>query len=1056
MARHWIVERNNLNGHTNFPGASVTDLQTANDITTLILSGASTYPITGIDGATLVGYIGTPTSISNATFSQAGGQTSPSPEGYSPTLSGVSSLTTGAVLQVALTTAGEYDIWAAFGSTSASSAERCYFFEGTYDALANGVALVSYGIATGSVAPWAASTVMGTGAFRAMPDLSVWEKLNTGNHTSGTVAPSAAGKVFGDQVTDGAVTWRFSGRYALIAVDGVSGASSNIVDQNGAARATGTWPSLSAPIRVSIGSQFGGIGFVRVRANTSVRPRCTGFQLVPPILADLAITDVVGRDQLAGQTFYSMQPVGKAVAKIQPSTGLGTAAAITLTGTLASYFEVTADVGGALGLRQLTPIPDGLSLPHTLAYVQTSPGATGSPRTTTPASITLVSSQGRPFNDGTWQGAIRTENWLNHYAILAKHETWLWKGLLDQADPVWDTNVTVNSAAALLTAMAAARTAAIASGRTTKHKIRLLNGTYSGPGSLVASFGTGMLVIEPEAGNDPSINMEFDPFNVGGVHIRGLKITADQAVMGDGPAFQGTDVGSGGIDGTGDFARIVFENIRFGAGFAGADDTQIFDRGNSWYSSVRAQSVVIRNSVIDGGSVSSCLNFSGTYAWLVDGLLAQRMIKDLIAYAGPSNLWSTLGVFGDDGMWGMCLRVISRREPDHATFLSEAHADFLQGRTVEQNASFWWANNIPNDQLVGAWSPLVTYSASDRVTHAGQLWKPSSTSLNEEPGVSVKWGTGGAGWVVGETMFCRESNRWYEVATLTTAGGAIAGVSGATPPSSTGTGIADGGVTWDFLSENVLGTDWYLSAAECIMVSNRTASTQASNRQFHIGSNSGHGSRLFFSCNQCITAHFGDKGIEFDEGELFAEFNLFAGPPAANAAQESLVARISFNSDLAVGYLENNLTKAVPKNLYGALVWSEKSVVLNWDADSPVVGTRPQDFLAGPFTSAPYDDGTFYGWTLQNDGLNTRDEFRYEVMQRLKVISGTAGPMPYFRIPLDVAVDLDLVATNADDVTVITTDAPTVTAGGAITMRWKKGAAETGATTGADITLDIT
>jgi len=951
MTTRWTTARGTLAGSaTGWPGGGPTDLQTADDVTDLIYNGSTwTFPQTSVFAGRTFGLQGAFSTFTNATHANAGGQTSPSPEGFSPLLAGSTvSASTTLMVEVGLDTAGDYDIWCALGSANSAQANKAYLFEGSSAKLAAGVSGVSLGItlSSGSV-EWAPGQSVVLNNFRITSDLAVWKKLTSGTQTTGSTEPDSTGLAVNDTFNDGTVVWTFTGRRALAKFEGTQSSASGIVDQNSNVIAASTWPT--APIRRTITSTFD-LGYCLVRTDTAFYLRCIGEELVTPVLEDVLVTDVWGADQNTTATLYSMQPVGADILVLDVNTGLGTATAFSLTGNLSTYFEVVQD-GGIVRARQTVPIPDGFASP-TLSVVQTSPGATGSPYTT-PLTVDLISSQGRPYDDGTFWGKVRTENWLNHKRVQDVKDDELWTGLVGLGNPTFTTDTAVTSDATLRTAITAAISAKTG---TSWHRIRLQAGTYEGTASFVADFGTGGILIEPDAGHDPTFNSRFFPCDVHGLHVRNVRMTGDKlATGGDAHMFRTTDVGPTGISGGGRFGTYVFEDIQYGVTQAGVADSDLETRGNAFLMCFRAHSVYIKGGHYAGLENGGAISLYGVRVWWIDGLRTSKLMEDLFAWTGPENLDTTFGIFDDETIYGEISGVVCGADPDWVGFDSLVHADFSQERTVNTNTS---------------------------------VWKPSAGAYtsNADPD--------GTPWVVAQQMFCREENRWYEVASVTT------GITGTVAPSGTGTGIVDGGVTWDFLSENILGTERVISIHDCVMVANRVLSTKGSYRQGHIASNEGFGSTTKMSLNNNYNATLGDKGVAFAEGELFAENNTWANPPTWNANHVSLTTRFTFTAAEGKAMLLDNIVKGLASNLGGAAVYERGNVVLDWRSDGLGTGEPVADYLRGPFTALPFNTGTEavptgpgyqYGYTLQNDGLNSRASFLHEVSLRLKTINGTAG-----------------------------------------------------------------
>lgn len=938
--RYHFNFRQTAAGHSTFDPADVTDYEVndANHHYFTIIDGSPLYPTVGVDYITNYGKSSAIGTSSNNTLSNSGG----SGHAYKQDLAGFNTWsTTGQGFQIDLDN-GEYDIWLAFGSGSGNSNFAVVFDDSRANVNAG---TPSYNaIATSGFRNWAATTAMTTSDYIVSSiDLTVWKCTTAG--TSGATEPS--GGVKDTTFNDGSAVWTNTGRVALARITGTN-TGSTIIDHDNGVVAYASWPGTARRVTVANGS----ITITRGSSSASIRTVS-----VEKVLTPLQDVQVYNEFNVSDSTpdVYANQVEGYRAARLSFATG--STADITLTDTLAPYFSIERDDSDIYLVHNSVPLPSALVGTADLGIVQTDAGSSGSPYTTTITANVLSSSSRTNLNDGTVEGAICTQSWVNVARVETTHASDLWTGYNNET---FLTDVAVDNDTDLRTEIDNAKAASTGS---SWHRIRLQEGgTFVGIDTLTADFGaTGGLLIEPDTGHDPEFNSQFYPAKVCGLHIRGVLIPGDKAVLANTSQgiFRCESPGATGISGNGRSNRFAATEIRFGVGFkltmAYEDDKQISGysaeaitaRGSSFFMCDHAESVYINNCIFDGGVSVPLINLAATRCQYIGNNLFMRLTADICAISGIEYPTSTMfGFFADDNPYVMIEDNVVVRELGFPGRTSSAHADFIQLRTPAGNASFWYDLSGTNNDVGSPWAP-------------------------------------------GDLMFCRESNRWYEVASITT------GITGATNPSTTGTGIVDGGVTWDFVSENTIAVPWYLVVRGNDMISSCSQMADDPARQFYIGSTGGFAIPVYASIYNNINSGSNDKGINFDEGYLYAEYNSFGGPPDFHPSSNYNEAKIAVDNQ-GVCISRKNICMG-PSNFAGASLYYEYDLVdLEWDVSLSTGLTQPSAYLRGPFSTTTYNttDLMYVVSGIDNSGEGTKSAVHSQIRNAFTTIQGDNGIWP--------------------------------------------------------------
>jgi hypothetical protein len=812
---------------------------------------------------------------------------------------------------------GTYDVRMAFGSGTAGTLRNVLaVFAGTYN-------YVSSVITTGVATLWTTGTAYALNAYMiSKTDKSVWKATTAG--TSGAVEPSGAGPTF----NDGSVVWTRQALDALHIIDGSTTAANVVVDQNSTAVLASNW-SASAPVTLTIPGGAPGNAFTLLRlTNSTTYLKQFSARLQQPTLVDVVIADDKDVDVTASPSIYAAQPEGYRTFKLLTTAGASTAAAFSLSGDLAPYFDVVSYGGGVWLATKALRVPESLVGTRSLTITQTDAEAVVTTHDTV-LSVTVLSALGRP-EDGSMLGRVLSSTYVKREGIRAEADTGIWPGYTNQTISPGN-DYTVTGSASFLAAIAA-----IAPDGSSWYRIRVQNGTYTGTATIIKDFGTGGLLIEPAPGHDPEWDIALTGSSVvHGLHVRGIKSSGIAANMG-GQLIQWrfADPGASGIGGSGRSNRLKFDSTcRFGPAFSSTavipDAPLEPNEGATIYIYVtHGDSVEISNCVFDG---ASGVAVSGVREYKFCDNDLQRPLYDVMKIGQQEFATSTPQL----ETFNYVARNNFRNENDFVDRGTEPHVDFIQIGTPLQNMSFWFANKGSN---VNVQNP------------------------NGEP------------WTVGEQVLKTDAGggffgRVYEAVAVTGSGNA-----GATGPTGTANGQVDGDVTWDYVADYSGGIVTRLLMEDNTVQSKLVNGTR-SGIQFLIDSTGGWGNEVSAVIINNSQGSNTGRGVQVNDGEVFAEFNTFGFPSeSADYATSDKFVRPTLQLDRGYMLARNNVLAQDIISTDAKRAEYDNTVV-DWFG-SAIAPNRPADVMAGPFVLQDKTVDTWSYPSLDSSATPTASAFR--------------------------------------------------------------------------------
>lgn len=635
--------------------------------------------------------------------------------------------------------------------------------------------------------------------------------------TAGTTGAASAPTHTSGTASDGTVVWTFI-KSAIARYVNASVTSGSQMDAASAIHTNANWPANNAQsAQVTVTA-----GFVTITRGQTTNLTLRHFAFDPQAtpLQPLALFDEYGGALGASFSLFAGQPVGYQAIRV---TALAGAATYTLGGDLAEYFAL-ATIDGAQWITQAVRIPNSVTS-GTLTITQTdgSPLISGSPFVNS-YTIAVVSSGARSLDTTRVEGLLSTQASLILERVTNAHAG-IWQGVSRASVPPGNV-FQVSSSAEFVAAWNG-----ITPDGSSTYCIELLSGAFASNVNLNSkNFGTGGLLVMPAPGHDPEFNQISTNNNivVRGLHFEGVK----QPMAPAGGAFFAWRFGT--YNGT--FAnRLKFSNCRVGYMYkAGATEPQVSELaapgvGNStaWVSVDHAEQLIITNNVGDG--TSQMIGCSGVRVLHIKGNRNMRGTDDHMALAIQKATVDALGVLADDDLYWLIEDEVYDRELDYEGFTTTAHRDFIQLRPTLDGAPY----------------------AAQRVV--------AKNLVN---------------WTVGAFCFTT-AGLAYVVAAVTT------GVAGVTPPTGTGDGQVDGGVTWNYAGVYNRTRRVNMVLRNCVMISARDQSAQVANGQFMLDSINDYGV-LPQSLDVCsynnIEASPATYGITLNHtGLMCAEFNVLAG-----------------------------------------------------------------------------------------------------------------------------------------------------------------------------------
>lgn len=892
------------------------DPNDSENVTSVLLQGADGWPLDTVDGEGQYGrviagagtYSNNTAALSGNDVLLAGYAVASSRPGFSFTVPGP----------------GEYDLRLAGGAAQTASTEDYAIFDGLHNGHLNAIITTQPRLWTPTTAVTVNSIYMGT-------DGSVWKTPSAG--TTGTVMPTGAGPTF----VDNDITWNRLAVTALFMINRSPSVVGQVIDQNGDSVLTTNWRA-SALRTVSV-SGTKGMGLTLYVLTGSGRLRQFGIRAKGAVLGDIAVWNGFGENEGLTPTMYANEPQGFMSHKIVPSGGKNSVSAYSLTGTLAAYFTLQAMNGYVWFANNGTRIPDSLAGPQTLKVLQTDSNSSGSPHETT-LTVNVVSSQGRP-TDASINGRITTESWLARKKVKDVVDT-AWAGYAGQA---FATDTLVNGTASF----EAALNALVPDG-SSWYRIRLGAGTYTGKRgtTLALDFGTGGLLIEPAAGQDPEFDYGFESLLVHGWHMRNVKMPNNRLKTGVTYAHRWPDPGPTGIGGGGRFNKVVYENNRIGCAYgAGNDANTEYDTKYSYFLYMEhGESAILKDNSFDGNNVPWFLY--GVRKQKYTGNTYNRVSSDLYGPGQSDDRFSTINVFEDNHVYLWFDDEVEPQALDPIGYSSGTHLDALQIRTWNQNMTNWNAFAKPDNLSV--------------TNPAYPFWKVGDYCFNNEPTTAAV----------------------YRVTAISKTDA----LTGAWPgPSGHGTAIVDGDVTWEWVCDYVWGHDMYIWMENCTYQSASPNSGVAA-RQFFINSNGRHRSAANFGAVNVAYGSYSGYGVGQTDGDTRVEFCTLAGPSDLHPSATPITSAV-FNRGKGKVFTAHTVVQRTAYVEDEAVKHVLDETVVSFAANA-AVGRRPGDVMTGPFSQQSGTNRWIYP-TLPNDGSLSRAAFVEAMRDILIAKSGTAG-----------------------------------------------------------------
>ena len=897
-----------------------TDVDPNNDenVTSLLIQGADGWPLTTADGEeqygrTIAGagtYSNNTAVLSGNDVLLGGYAVASSRPGFSFTVPGP----------------GEYDLRLAGGAAQTASTEDYAIFDGLHNGHLNAVITTQPRLWTPSTAVTVNSIYMGT-------DGSVWKTPSAG--TTGTVMPTGAGPTF----VDNDITWNRLSVTALFMINRSPSVVGQVIDQNGDSVTTTNWRSQT-PRTVTVSGSWG-MGLTLYVLTGSGRLRQVGIKAKGAVLGDISVITGFGENQGQSPTMYANEPQGFTNHKIVPSGGKNSVSAYSLSGTLAPYFTLQAMNGYVWLTNNGTRIPDSLAGPQILKVTQTDSNSSGSPHETT-LTCNIVSSQDRP-TDSSINGRITTESWLARKKVKDVTDT-TWTGYAGQA---FVTDTLVNGTASFEAALDAFTTTP--PNGTGWYRIRLGAGTYTGKRgtTLALDFGTGGLLIEPAAGQDPEFDYGFESLQVHGWHMRNVKMPNNKLKMGVTYAHRWPDPGPAGINGGGRFSKVVYENNRIGCAYGAGNnaDTDYSTKYSYFLYMEHGESALLKDNSFDGNHVPWFLY--GVRKQKYTGNTYKRVASDLYGPGQSDDRFSTINVFADNDVYLWFDDEVEPQALDPVGYSSGTHLDALQIRTWNQNLTNWNAFAKPDNMSIS--DPKYPF------------WKVGDMCFNNEPGIAAVW----------------------RVKSITKADA----LTGAWPGPNGYADFVDGDITWEWVCDYVWGNDMHIWMENCTYQSASPNSGVAA-RQFFINSNGRHRSAANFGAVNVAYGSYSGYGVGQTDGDTRVEFCTLVGPSDLHPSVSPITSAV-FNRGKGKVFTAHTMVQRTAYVEDEATKHVLDEVVVSFAA-SAAVGRRPGDLLAGPFSQQSGTNRWIYP-TLPNDGSLSRAAFVEAMRDILIAKSGTAG-----------------------------------------------------------------
>lgn len=698
-------------------------------------------------------------------------------------------------------------------------------------------------------------------------------------------------------------------------VAGATRTSTQVVGADNVAVAGAGWPDNSAYVTLDLPAS---IRLRKFNANP-LYVACFSFELVDAPLVDTILSKEDSTGSHTG-AIWAKEPAGKIIGKLSAVNG---AESYSIVGA-STYFTLATIGSSTYVVTTATRIPDAWT--GSLVIRQTSGALT---RDTTfnftAASIT------RPVTGILGQVSSYTmDERAKIKAFLAAEK---WAGYTGQA---FASDVVATSASDLNS-----KIGAITPDGTSWYRIRLQDGIYSGTvtgtTNTLKNFGSGGLLIEPDAGHNPILSFIYSNFYVRKCHWRNLTIIPPKIAGG---------VPYGFID-SGIPASAFYPLVRIDGCNIGWNFSPDVDQGGirSWSGVARVffvEQLIVENNNVNG--VGNLINFSGGRLLSFDGNDVKNMVRDLLAISSGHYLWTPRGVFASDDIYISAQGNTLRANPDIYTGLDGSitpHGDFFQIRRGAENAYIY--QPYPNGNTSGRWAVNNTCFANGNI---------------------------------------------YKVKSVAAGGGEVAGVGGATAPSGTGD-FTTGGVTFTFNRVNDLNVPlWILAENNVTLAQGASINADGNatpNLQVLVDSDSGVTTQIDAVFINNIFASGSFRGVGGSGSGIYhCEFNTFVA--AADSALTTDKQAISGGVVRARRNIVGEIA-GVPRIDASISKYEEGNVGISWGTSTPV-GRRPEDHLVGPFVTRASGD---FGYNVDGSATPAKATFVSQMSKTLHSLNGSVG-----------------------------------------------------------------
>lgn len=775
--------------------------------------------------------------------------------------------------------------------------------------------------------------VAGSAAVRERIDLpdgpgtyKVWLALGDNNLANGAPVIIADGNG-----TNGAAgTQLFDVK--SVANGGTAPTAGSVLDAAGQLRTKAAWLSLDGGTPRDV--TFTADHFWVIRSDFNYYVLCVEWQKQAEPLQDAYLSS---EDQSGAATsIWSKEPAGKKIGRVSSPVGAQT---FSVVGGAAPYYTVQMIDGVQWLVTTATRIPDAFNGSITIRQTDGDGTTKDTAKTLTvnlaPANRVVAPSLAVPKS--SYLALISSETYFERERVRAVTRGEQWAGYTGQTI-AGARDVAIAGDAAFKAAYDA-----LTPDGTSWYRFRLQPGSwtnnYLSLNVAAKNFGSGGLLIEPDAGADPQISTQFVNLNGDGVHVRNLLLVPPPGNTGY--SFYCS------INCTS--SRLRLESLRVGLMHVAGETKANWQAWGSLFNIEFCKSVQMLSCDFNG--VRNVCIWSGGRSFLSALNRYRNVTHDFHgvtpAYRRETPKGSTLGQPDDHSYVEICDNHAYANPDIYEGLVLTAvpHGDWLQGRRLEN---------------------FYAYGASGRPDN-----RTSSDTV----------------WTVGRYTANLTENRLYTVSAVTT------GVAtGAAPPSGTGTGMVDSGVTWDYAGPYNARRNLYAlmennTIHENGQSKNVDGGSTSPNVQYLIASFTNQGFDINFTLinERCGTSS--SRGVDAGDGKVNVEYCSFMAPNSVTTSLDTpgilavdggkVRARRCFLGYSASGYLG--------KNIQAPSIYDDGCVAIDWKTQT---GTRrPQDLLRGSFT---YANGG-WGYTLNDAASVDRLTFESDFSKQLHAQSGAVG-----------------------------------------------------------------